>query len=48
MSPCRLKRPERELRNLGEDRVIKVRLQTDKKRGEILFRKDIPGLWKDT
>lgn len=40
MSPCRLKRPERELRNLGEDSVIKERIQTVEKPGGILFREE--------
>lgn len=46
MSPCRLKRPERELRNLEENRAIKVRTQTIEKQGEILFREGLPGLGK--
>lgn len=46
MSPCRLKRPERELRNLREDRVIKIRIWTVEKQEEILFSEGIPGLVK--
>lgn len=46
MSPCRLKRPERELRNLGEERVITMRTQTVEKQGEILFMEGIHVLVK--
>lgn len=44
MSPCRLKRPERELRNLEENSVIKVSSQIVEKQGEILFREGLLGL----